>query len=113
MPYGYDTWLELHDYWKNNIVSKLRKHCHQSRRFNPVAWVSCEEEMDKTKLNYFIGNLFNLTNSVYLNNPTYLDFISTINKFSPKNWAKINSGYAALPAFVAVIFVMLGMNLLT
>ena len=61
-PYGYDTWFSLHDYWKNNIVSTLKTYWHQSRRFNPVAWVSCNNGLDNTKLTYFVGTLFNLTN---------------------------------------------------
>ena len=61
-PFGYDTWFSLHDYWKNNIVSTLKTYWHQSRRFNPVAWVYWNDGLDNTKLTYFVGTLFNLTN---------------------------------------------------
>lgn len=94
MPYGGDSWMELNDYWVSNIVSKLRTHCHQSRRFNPIAWVEWEANMDKTRFDYWIDMLFNLTNHVYFNDEHYFEFISTINMYSPRNWAKINSAQA-------------------
>ena len=91
MPLGNDDWYNIHEYWRNNIVSKLKTYWHQSRRFNPIAWVDCQKDLDSEKLNYFVSEIFRLTTHVYGQNDRIYEFIKKANMYSDENWPKINS----------------------
>mmetsp|Transcript_7831 Transcript_7831/g.7404 ORF Transcript_7831/g.7404 Transcript_7831/m.7404 type:complete len:114 (+) Transcript_7831:874-1215(+) len=94
MPIGDEDWLNMHSYWRSNIVSGLKSQCHQSRRFDPLAWVGCQSGVDKGKLDYFISELFRLTNHVYVNNTYYKSFVGNMTILSAGYWAIINDrGY--------------------
>ena len=95
MPIGSEAWHDMADYWKQNIITKLKSHCHQSRRFNPMAWVDCHQNLNMTKLAIWVDMFYNLTTHVYMNDPDgyYQEYIATVNMFSPRNWKKISSAF--------------------
>ena len=100
MPIGSEAWHDMADYWKQNIITKLKSHCHQSRRFNPMAWVDCHQNLNMTKLAIWVDMFYNLTTHVYMNDPDgyYQEYIATVNMFSPRNWRKISSAFEVFNA---------------
>lgn len=104
MPFGDTDWYNMNSYWRSNIVSTLKTNCHQSRRFNPVAWVDCHNNLDKDKLDYFISEFFRLSNNVYYNNTFFRNFAANMTMFSDGYWDRINSGSYENKITLALLF---------
>ena len=105
MSYGDADWITMHSFWETTIRPSINNTWHQSRRFNPIAWVDCQNGLSESQLAYFADLLYRNTNNAYLEEDTiYSDFIATVSIFSPENWKKIGYVNNISIILLAVIF---------